>query len=130
LLSLVAQRSVKLTLFINNRYWARVDGVLSIVVAFAARIIVKLIVDFSGCIHFRHPFEMGGLGFSTAILWSQIFPFVALSFYEESTDDIKSNVMLFLVCSFTLWLILSIAFFCTIDLKYIFTFFTTKTAPQ
>jgi len=34
------------------------------------------------------------------------------------------------MCSFALWVVTNIAFFCTIDLKYANTFFGMKTASQ
>ena len=55
----------------------------------------------------------------------QIFPFVALQFFRDNT-----TITMFLVGSFSLWLILNIVFFCSIDLSYANTFFGTKTAPQ
>jgi len=60
------------------------------------------------------------------MLWAQIFPFVALQLYTG--DD--TAITIFLVCSFALWMAMNVAFFCTIDLDYIQTFFSTKTATQ
>jgi len=60
----------------------------------------------------------------------QIFPFVALQFYEESDTTSKDIVTIFLVGSFVLWLTLNVVFFCTIDLSYMSTFFGTLTGPQ
>ena len=36
-------------------YWVRVEGFLALVLAFFNRILIKIIVDFSGCLHMRHP---------------------------------------------------------------------------
>ena len=36
-------------------YWVRVEGLLALLLAFFDRIVVKVIVDFSGCLHMRHP---------------------------------------------------------------------------
>ena len=36
-------------------YWVRVEGLLALNLAFFNRIVVKIIVDFSGCLHMRHP---------------------------------------------------------------------------
>jgi len=62
-------------------------------------------------------------------LWAQIFPFVALLFFdgEETARNALTTV---LVGCFGLWLVLNIIFFCTIDLKFLNTFFGTKTAPK
>jgi len=73
---------------------------------------------------------MGGLAFSMSMVWAQAFPFVALQFYEEGDTISKEAITLILVGSYGAWLLLNIAFFCTIDLSYLGTFFGTKTAPQ
>jgi len=93
---------------------------------------VKAIADFSGCLHFRHPKELGGAVFSLSIFWTQIFPFVALQFYDDddSNHAMKNSVTTLLVVSVMLWMLLNVVFFCTIDLAYIATFFSTKTGPQ
>ena len=36
-------------------YWVRVEGQLAFLLACLERIVVKIIVDFSGCLHMRHP---------------------------------------------------------------------------
>jgi len=95
--------------------------------SFLERIIVKVVADFTGCIHFRHPYELGGLGFTISMIWAQIFPFVALQYFDGEMKDIMK---VFLATSFTVWLLSNIIFFCTIDLSYLNTFFGTKTAPQ
>ena len=109
-------------------YWPRLPGVVGpVVLSILQRIVVKIIVDFSGCLHHRHPYELGGLGFTLSIVWAQILPFVALQF---SDSGMKGEIKVLLVVSFMLWLSLTIVFFCTIDLSYLNTFFGTKTAPQ
>jgi len=91
------------------------------------RFFCKVVVDFTGCLHFRHPYELGGLGFTMSMIWAQAFPFVALQYFDGEMKDIMSG---FLAVSFSAWLVLNIIFFCTIDLSYLNTFFGTKTAPQ
>jgi len=65
-----------------------------------------------------------------SMVWAHVIPFVALQFYSDSDKEEKDAIMLVLVCSACLWLLLNIAFFCTIDLSYLSTFFGTKTASQ
>ena len=36
-------------------YWVRIEGPLAFLLAFFNRFVVKIIVDFSGCLHMRHP---------------------------------------------------------------------------
>jgi len=91
------------------------------------RTIAKVVADFTGCLHLRHPYELGGLGFTMSMIWAQAFPFVALQYFDGDSKDIMTW---FLVMSFTAWLVLNFIFFCTIDMSYLNTFFGTKTAPQ
>jgi len=100
---------------------------LPLIASFLERIIVKVIVDFTGCLHFRHPYELGGLGFIISMIWAQVFPFVALQYFDGEMKDTMTG---FLAISFAAWLVLNIIFFCSIDLSYLNTFFGTKTAPQ
>ena len=72
---------------------------------------------------------MGGLAFCVSMLWAQIFPFLALQLLK-SNEITKDALTLFLVGSFVLWLVLNIAFFCTIDMSYLNSFIGTLTAPQ
>jgi len=105
-------------------YWAPGTPLIG---SFFARIVVKIVTDFTGCLHFRHPYDLGGLGFTISMIWAQVFPFVALQYFDGETKDIMRG---FLVVSFTAWLVLNFIFFCTIELSYMNTFFGTKTAPQ
>jgi len=91
------------------------------------RIVVKVVADYTGCLHLRHPQELGGLGFTISMIWAQAFPFVALQYFDGEMKDIMTG---FLAVCFTAWMVLNIVFFRTIDLSYLNTFFGTKTAPQ
>ena len=114
----------------------RIDSKVShVMYSTLARIVLQIIAGFTGCLHFRHPFILGGFYFSMSMLWAQVFPFVALHLYNNADgladntnnhDDLGENVQLLLICSFVVWLMLNVAFFCTIDLSYIFTFFSTE----
>jgi len=70
---------------------------------------------------------MGGIGFTISMIWAQVFPFVALQYFDGEIKDIMTGL---LAISFIAWLVLNIIFFGTIDLSYLNTFFGTKTAPQ
>ena len=36
-------------------WFVQLDGVLAIIMSFFERVLVKIIVDYTGCLHFRHP---------------------------------------------------------------------------
>jgi len=111
-------------------YWPPIDGtIVAILGSFLTRIATKVIADYSGCLQFRHAFDLGGLGFSLSMVWAQVMPFVALLLFYDN-DELKGSLVIFLVLTFTLWLLLNIVFFCTIDLSYTHTFYGTMTAPQ
>ena len=149
-------------------YWVPVEGALGVLASFIERVASKVIVDFCGCLNFRHPCELGGTAFTLSMLWAQAMPFVALLLYKKKKggdDDDgkavgingnfnitnstsllpndsgnvesenggeleKSTITIVLTCSFILWLLTNVAFFCTIDLTYLHTFWGTMTAPQ
>ena len=106
-------------------YSLRFAGVLAAVVSFVERVIVKVVVDFSGCVHFRHPFEMGGFAWSLSMVWAQLMPFVALELYEGEN---KEELRLLLGAGVGGWGMLNVAFFYSINAKYVHTFFATVTA--
>jgi len=85
----------------------------------------------------RHPTELGGAAFSMSMIWAQIFPFVALQLFEGKDDgsgdgdgDTRDAVTMILVGSASLWVLLNVVFFCSINISYLDTFFSTKTTPQ
>jgi len=104
-----------------------VNVVVDILASFIHHTCLKVISVFCGCIHMRSPYGNGATLFSFGMMWGQVLPFVALQYYEG--DDAEA-IKIFLDCSFCLWLILNISFFCTIDLDFVGTFFGTITAAQ
>ena len=72
-------------------------------------------------------YECGGLIFTLSVLWAQVFPFVALQFYDGGEKD---TITKYLIGSFALWLTLNIIFLNMIDSSYSKTIFDTSTAPQ
>jgi len=117
-------------------YWLQFDPLMSFVGSFFERTLLKVITDFSGCLHLRHPYEAGGLVFTLSIFWTHIFHFVALQFYhgngidDNNNDMSKTEITTFLTGSAMLWTVLNIIFLCMIDVSFLTTFFWTKTAPQ
>ena len=53
-------------------YWPKLGGLLAIFLALISRIVVKTIADFSGCVQFRHPNEVGGAALSMSMVWAQV----------------------------------------------------------
>ena len=80
-----------------------------------------------GCVHFRHPYELGGAAYCSSMLWAQMMPFVALGWYEGGK---KEQLKMWLLGCFGVWVALNGLFFLSIERSFVRTFFTRKTAPQ
>jgi len=119
-------------------YFPRFTGLIALVVSIVERVLVKIVVDFSGCMHFRHGYEMGGLAYSISMIWAQVFPFVALRIYRESDEYVNNaenliepgRIMQFLVCSLLIWTVLVVFLLLSINPTHIRTFVTLETSAS
>ena len=120
-------------------YWIRVDNLMaSIVLSLFARVVFKVIVDFTGVVQYRHPYEVGGLQYTLAILLTFIGSFAAVHIYSEmyvpSIDDkvpLNVNYLYALVAGLTTIAVASAAVALkTMNRKYWPTFYSTKTGWQ
>ena len=116
-------------------YWLPIEGFLSgHLVTLLARIITKSLVDFTGCLQFRHPSELGGCAFAASMLWAQVFPFVALHIggsrdsYLDS--DTAATAKIFFLGILVSWTLLVVAFCFTINQSFLSTFYDMKTGPE
>ena len=108
-------------------FWPRLEGILSVIISLLQRTLAKVITDFCGCFHLRHPLEMGGAAYCASMVWAQVMPFVALRFYNLAN---RQQLQTLLVCCFGSWLVLNGLFFASIDRSFVNTFFGTKTGPE
>ena len=67
-------------------YWVPLEGKTGWVVSILARVFVKIAVDFTGCIHFRHPKELGGLYYSLTLLQAQVGSAVFAKLYVDASE--------------------------------------------
>ena len=111
-------------------WWPRASRTMALFMSSAQRVVMVVVVSFPGCLHFRHPKEMGGAMFTMSLLWAQAMPFVALQLRNSDGDDMRRELWMTLICCASLWVLLSLTFFCSIDLDYLHTFFSAKTGPQ
>ena len=81
----------------HNRSFARVEGYFGVLSSTVHHILMKVVANFSGCLHMRHPYGLGGTAFSFSMMWVQALPFVALQYYEG--DDAEA-IKIFLVAAF------------------------------
>ena len=85
-------------------YWVPGFGTFS---SLLIRILLKALVDITGCIHFRHPCEQGGAHYTANVAMSQLSVFVAVglySLYHDGSDHIESGRLFGLAGGvFVLW---------------------------
>jgi len=53
-------------------YWIPGDGFVAILVSLSMRVITKTIVDFTQIVHYRHPYELGGLNWCFGLILSLV----------------------------------------------------------
>ena len=69
------------------------------------------------------------------MIWPHLLPLVALQLYDgkdngEGEGATTNAITTTLVGSASLWVLLNVVFFCSINTSYLDTFFSSKTAPQ
>ncbi|GMI13543.1 hypothetical protein TrLO_g6791 [Triparma laevis f. longispina] len=113
-------------------YWVPIEGILSLVFSFFCRFIVKLVVDFTGIVQFRHPYEMGGLYWSLNMVVSNLGCWASVHVYSWTSEDLNNGLKtesLFRMLGILtgLQVVNFICFLGTIKRKYLHTFFSTET---
>ena len=107
---------------------------------------MKIIVDFTCVVQFRHPNELGGFYWCLNLVLSQASCFVAAKLYidnvgggegtvekvedEEGKGFPPSAVMAVIQAAFALWLASLLGFLVSIDKNYLHTFFDLASAKQ
>ncbi|GMH72902.1 hypothetical protein TL16_g06036 [Triparma laevis f. inornata] len=113
------------------RYWIKIDGATGLAISLAVRVIVKFIVDFAAIIHYRHPYEIGGLYFTL----NMFLPLVGLAAILSSDlltltkDTIKLLTRLTVVLGISLILLVGL-FFALMNGEYRHTFFSVETGGE
>ena len=80
----------------DSRYAFRLPNLLSWIASGICRVGIKTVVDFTLLIHYRHPFDLGGMYWSINLVLNQIFCFVSVYLYQRfvvdhSSDDRHNN---------------------------------------
>jgi hypothetical protein len=109
------------------------EGGLRCTCAVFQHTVVKILVDFTGMIHFRGSKIVGGYLWATFTIEAQLLPFVALEIYRQSEgvneDDLEmvESVLFVLLGS---WVCSVVAFAAMIKREYWHTFIGTQTGWQ
>ena len=118
------------------RCYLKLSGVTSWIMTILGRILTKIAVDFTGLVHLRHPYEIGGLYSSISIALSQLICCLGAYLYLTTTpsnSDTAISSTLVWSCIVTLLIVFNSACVCfllKIKREYVKTFFTTMTGPE
>ena len=114
--------------------WLRVPGDMHWILSLVERVLVKVIVDFTGCYQFRSPKEMGGRLFSLNLVVGHVGAFLAAHYYCTESGEggaISDSLLQMVVGASSLAFVLLFWFFAIkIDSGYLWTFTSTMTAVQ
>ncbi|GMI32054.1 hypothetical protein TrCOL_g9159 [Triparma columacea] len=107
-------------------YWAPLGGNTEIVSSIISRVLIKIIVDFTSMVHFRHPNEVGGaywlFGFLLTMGSLPVSIYVASPYVDERAINIAWTMVKIFLPSSGLCLLI---FFSNIEKKYWHTFWST-----
>jgi len=65
------------------RHWLKMPNILSWMGTFLIRCVIKTIVDFTLMLHFRHPFDFGGIYWLGNAIGNQLFSFFSVYLYTR-----------------------------------------------
>jgi len=116
-------------------YWMPLEGKTGWFSSILIRLTVKVIVDFTGCIQFRNPKELGGLYYSLTLLQAQVGSAVCAKLYidasEGDTEALSAEtVYAFAATVSATWACSYALFFAHIEKGYAGTFTDTRSAFQ
>mmetsp|Transcript_15759 Transcript_15759/g.32362 ORF Transcript_15759/g.32362 Transcript_15759/m.32362 type:complete len:676 (+) Transcript_15759:137-2164(+) len=110
-------------------YWLPVGGSAEILSSIIVRVSIKLVVDFTSLVQFRHPQEVGGAYWSFSFLVTMTSLSAAIKFYETNGGDDKIVQLAWTMAWIFIPLVL-VSFavlFYNMNRNYIRTFFSTQT---
>jgi len=114
-------------------YWVPLGGNVEIASSLFARVMIKIVGDFTCIVLFRHPFELGGMYWSMSVVLTLISLPIAMNIYEKIDEGIISKMtvlrtLMYILLPGTITSLL--IFFLNIKRTYIRTFFSRETCKQ
>jgi hypothetical protein len=110
-------------------YWLPFGGNTEIFSSIIARVIVKIILDFTSIAHFRHPNEVGGAYWLFGLVLTMgslpVSIYIASPYVDGKAIDIASSIVKYFILITTLCFTV---FFLNIEKKYWHTFWSTQTS--
>lgn len=110
-------------------YWLNISGPLELVISILVRTVVKVCVDFTGVVHFRHPNEIGGFYWAIGACLTIVSLPLAIICYDNSdfwNETISQNAWFSFYIATPVTLILFLSFFLNIEKSHRSTFWSLK----
>ena len=124
----------------DYRYWMPMPQGTSLATSLIMRVTVKVTCDFTGFLHARHPYEMGGFYWLMNMVVTQASVFGAIRMKEEFGRQIEEDVgerfvkeedhMTITTMLFLLWFVALLGLMFGSEKEFRKTFYSTRTAKQ
>ena len=116
------------------RWWLNLPSTLSWIVTFLARIIIKIIADFTLLVYCHISYELGGAYWTFNVFSNQVFCFISVYLYEKHSDAVNEEideVLWKVVTGLLIFSMLNFGLFLkSINQEYLWTFFETQTGKS
>ena len=110
-------------------YWMPLDGASSLLASLMVRVAIKTITDFTGVIHFRHPYELGGLFWTVNMFSALLVSILSVWGYYKYGEGVameQSNAWTLVTLVGGVWTVSFGVFLMLAKKEYRTTFFSTK----
>ncbi len=115
-------------------YWAPITEFwIHLTLSIITRIFSKLIVDFTGCMTLRHPFEVGGFTYFTTCILMQFWVWISATTYvSNGTNNFvaTSTLYLIIIVNQVVWLASILLLTLVTNRSYLNTFVSLKSGRQ
>jgi len=112
-------------------YWMPLEGGMGLIVTFMGRLLIKVITDYTGCVHFRAAVEMGGFYWTVNMVLSVVVSFASVWLYFDEVGDeggLQQDFAWRVVGGVSIaWIVLFAIFMMVINGAYWGTFYSTQT---
>jgi len=118
------------------RYWLPLPQGTSLATSLIERVVIKVVHDFTGFPHARHPYEMGGFYWLLNMVLTQTGLFVAIALKEKG-DSTSSDTLIaardytkIAIALLSLWVVGMLGLLTASEKKFRFTFYSLRTSKQ
>ena len=109
-------------------YWVPLGGNAEVLLSIVARVVVKMVTDFTSIVQFRHPYELGGMCWSFGVVLTMASLPVVIAIYAEQGGEssIVSFAWRLVYILIPSTLVMFGFFFINIENEYRHTFYSTE----